>query len=399
MRVPSLLAATAVGLALALTSVAPAHAGPADRQIACSALGGTLSGNGANQVCTVISTVVVADVPSGEPSVSYSADRPVGDAVTVDTSPPVRQPDPSVAIDERDAGEATVERTERPGTPVVTEEERDAAPSTSEDVVVLGTPSSTDRTVLGASTTTQAPTTIDCRQVNDARAARPVERCERAVLTTVTTPTTVVTTTTTSRELVTTTTQPRETLITTTTPWTEVFTTTQPRQSCTTTTYATLIDTETTQQTERTRTTTQPTTTTTTVTTAVYGFPRGTDVPTFTSSSDAVTTAAGTPEVTEAVVPGTPVVTTGLRAGADEADVECDPIAPIVTAVDGATRQQAETAVEAADAIVTVTSATIDPLVVDTEAPGAPVVTTSVEGIGETCMATPAVAEQRRNRC
>ena len=77
---------------------------------------------------------------------------------------------------------------------------------------------------------------------------------------------------------------------------------------------------------------------------------------------------------------------------ADEADVECDPIAPIVTAVDGATRQQVETAVEAADAIVTVTSATIDPLVVDTEAPGAPVVTTSVEGIGETCMATPAVA-------
>lgn len=314
MRLTPLAAAAALGLALALTSVSPANAGVAERQANCAAIGGTLSSN--NQTCTVVTTTVGPDLPSGEPTVAYSADRPVGDPVTVDTSLPARQPDPTVTTEVRDVGDPTVVRTERSGTATVTEEERDAGEAASEDVVVHGAPTAVQRTDLGEPTSVDAPIALDCRRVNDDRAARAVEKCERGVLTTTTTPTTIVTTTTTPRETVTTTTQPRETLITTTPPYTEVFTSTQQRELCTTWTYRTLIATMTTQQTERTATTTQPTTRTTTTTTTTYGFPRGTDIPTPTGTpSVSAAQSPGAPIVTEAVVPGTPVVTVGTRPG------------------------------------------------------------------------------------
>lgn len=400
MRLSSLAAATTLGFVLALGSaIAPASAGPADQLANCAALGGTVTGNGANQVCTVTVVVVSPDVASGGPSVDYGPDRPVGAAVTVDTSTPVRQPDPAVSAEEGDVGEPVVVRSERAGTPTITEVERDRGAATDEHVVEPGTPTSTHRTELGIATSVDAATAIDCRRVNAARAARSVEKCERAILTTTTTPTTIVTTTTTPQELVTTSTQPRETLITTTTPYTEVFTSTQQRELCTTTTYSTLIATLTTQATERTETTTQPTTRTTTTTVTSYNYPRGTDLPTLFSSSSSSTSATGSPVVTTAAVPGTPILTDGQRAGDDESDVVCEPIAADVTSVDGATWDVATTATAPAEPIVTVTRAEIDPLVVDSASAGADIVSTSIRGLAEMCVVNPSQSAQRGNAC
>ena len=399
MRLSSLAAATALGLALTLGAAAPAFAGPADKQTNCAALGGTLSGNGSNQVCTVTTVVVDDDVPAGSATVAYSADRPVGAAVTVDTALPARQPDPTITAAEHNVGEPIVVRTERAGTPDVSYQDRDAAAASSEHVIVQGTPTATQRTELGTPTSVDTPTTIGCERVNDSRAAKPVEKCERAVLTTTTTPTSIITTTTTPQERVTTTTQPRETLITTTTPYTEVFTSTQERELCTTTTYRTLIATMTTQQTERTATTTQPTTRTTTTTVTRFDFPRGTDIPTPTGTPTVTaSTTPGTPVVTEAVVPGTPVVTEGTRPGQDEADVVCVPMAPVVTATDGDTRFEVATATVPAEPVITVTRSDIEPLVVDTATPGASIVATDVQGLGETCVMNPG-AGKRGNSC
>lgn len=400
MRFSSLVAAATLGLVVALAPAGPALAGPAERQAACTALGGTLSGNGANQNCTVTTVVVGPDVPSGTATTTFSADRPVGDPVTVDTSLPARQPNPTLTTEERNVGDAVVVRTERAGIPVVKEEELDAGEAAGEDVVVPGTPTSTARTERGTSTSTQTPTTTNCHRVNNERAAKAVERCERAILTTTTTPTTIVTTTTTPQERVTTTTQPRETLITTTTPFTEVFTSTQQRELCTTATYQTVIATMTTQQTERTATTTQPTTQTTTTTTTTFNFPRGTDVPTPTGTPAVkASSVPGAPVVTEAVVPGTPVETTGTRPGPEESDTECAPIAPVVTVTDGDTRQEVATTTAPAAPIITVSREDIEPLVVETEASGAPIVMTDVRSTGETCFNNPSNAAQRDNRC
>ncbi|MGM1030136.1 MAG: hypothetical protein ACQEWM_09790 [Actinomycetota bacterium] len=400
MRLTSMAAATALGLALALGAATPAFAGPAEKQANCAALGGTLSGNGTNQVCTVTTVVVAPDVASSTPTVTYSADRPVGDAVSVDTSLPVRQPDPAVTSEERNVGEPTVVRTERAGTPEVASEDRDAGDAASEHVVVAGSPTSTQRTETGTPRAVETPTVIACHRVNDERAAKPVEKCERAILTTTTTPTTIITTTTTPQERVTTTTQPRETLITTTTPYTEVFTSTQQRESCTTTTYETLIATMSTQQTERTATAVQPTTRTTTTTVTTYAFPRNADIPTPTGAPTVTaSTAPGTPVVTEAVVPGTPVVTAASRPGPVESDVECAPIAPVITETDGDTRFEPATATVPAAPIVTVTSAEIEPLVVETATAGASIVATDVRGLGEMCVMNPSASGKRGNAC
>jgi hypothetical protein len=400
MRITSLAAATTLAVAITLAGAGPAMAAPNDRPAVCSSMGGVLTGNGANEVCTVTDVVVAADVPAGAPTVVYSADRPIGESVTVDVSQPVRQADPTVTSEELDAGEASVVRTERAGTPAVTREERDAGAAVSTDALAQGTPSVAVHTELGTSTAVQTPTSTDCRRVNDARAARAVERCQRAELTTTTTPTTIVTTTTTPQQTVTTTTQPRETLITTTTPYTEVFTSTQPRELCTTLTYRTVIATLTTQQTERTATTTQTTTRTTTTTVTLYRFQPGTSDPSV-SGTPVVTasTVAGTPVITEAIVAGTPILTDGSRPGLDEADTTCAPIAPVVTVWDGETRHGVVQEVEAAESIVTVTHTDIAPLVTVEEAPGAPIVTAEIRALPETCMDTPAKSDQRRNAC
>ena len=203
----SLIAAVPAATLVLLAPATTAVAGTPERQAACAALGGTFSGgsNPQSQRCTVTTTVTGAPVPFGTPTVTEGPLEPVGDPVSVDSAP-ARQPDPAVTTAERDAGEPTSVTTERRGTPVVTEEERDAGEATSTSVVVAGTPTSATRTESGTPTRTETPTTTNCRRVNNDRAAKPVERCERAVLITTTTPTTLVTTTTTPQERVTTTT-------------------------------------------------------------------------------------------------------------------------------------------------------------------------------------------------
>jgi cytoskeletal protein RodZ len=71
----------------------------------------------------------------------------------------------------------------------------------------------------------------------------------------------------------------------------------------------------------------------------------------------------------------------------------------VVTVTEGETRQEVTTATVPAEPVVTVTREDIEPLVVETEAPGAPIVTTDVRSTGETCYNNPSNAEQRSNRC
>ncbi len=393
MRLSSTLTAMSVAVLLAVSPSAPAFAS-GERETACAELGGRLSG----AKCTVTTTVVGPDVPSGTPTVSNGPSRNVGEPTSVD-SLPLRQPNPAVTTIERDAGEATSVTTERRGTPVITEETQDAGEATSESVIVAGTPTTTTRTERGTPTTTETPTTTNCRRVNDESAKKPVERCDRAVLTTTTTPTTIVTTVTTPQEQVTTTTQPRETVVTTTTPVTEVVTTTQPRESCTTTTFQTEITTTTTQRREFTATTTQPTTRTTTRTTTVFTFTGSPEVPVPGPPKVNTTTEPGAPIVTTAQVEDTPVITTSTRPGPEESDTVCSPTAPVVTVRDGETRDDVNTDTVEAAPVVTVTREAIEPLVVETEAPGTPIVEQDLRTTGESCFKNPSTAEQRRNRC
>jgi hypothetical protein len=380
--------------------LAPLLSGTTERRAACTALGGTFNDvpNPNNQQCTVTTSVVGPAVPSGTPTVTHGPSGPVGAPTSVDSAP-VRQPNPDVSTQVRDAGDSTSVTTERLGTPVITREERNAGDATSASAIVPGTPTSTTRTVHGTPARTETPTTTNCRRINDEHAAKPVERCDRAVLITTTTPTTIITTTTTPRERVTTTTQPRETVVTTTTPVTEVITTTQPRESCTTTTYATVITTTTTQPTEHTATTTQPTTKTTTTTTTTYTYARNSDVPVPGTPQIIRTDTPGPDTVTRAQIADAPIITTSTRPGADESDTVCTPSAPVITSRDGATTNNVTTATVPAEAVVTVTRETIAPLVVETEAAGAPIVSTDVNGTGTTCIKNPATAEQRSNRC
>ena len=401
----SLVVAAPTALLLLLAPAVPAFAGTAERQANCEALGGTFTAGGSVKNpnpnadrCVVTTTVTSAPVPSGTPTVTTGEAEPVGDPSSVDSAP-VRQPDPEITTTERDAGDATSVTTERRGTPVVTTADRDAGEATSEFVIVAGTPTTTTRTERGTPTRTETPTTTNCKRVNNERGARSVERCERAVLITTTTPTTIVTTTTTPRERVTTTTQPRETVITTTTPVTEVITTTQPRELCTTTTFQTLITTTTTQQTERTVTTTQSTQVTTTTTRVEFRFATGSDVPTSPSTTTTTSTTAGADIVTTVEVAGEPDVDVTTRAGAPESDTVCTATTPIVTTRDGDTTQEESRQVVPALPVVTVTREVIAPLVVETETPGAPIVTTQVRSTGETCFKNPSTAEQRRNAC
>jgi hypothetical protein len=192
----SFVAAAAVSTVLALAAPALAtHNTPTrERAANCQAAGGTFQ-EGANRAgdrCVVTTTSDTPAVPSGAPTVTFSTARPVGDPVTVESAPvPV-------------------------GLPAISEETHDFGEADVDVETVSGAPSASQRTVNGQSQTTETPTTTNCRQVNSPNAKNPVERCERAVLFTTTTPTTVVTTTTTPRQEVTTTTQARETCTTTT---------------------------------------------------------------------------------------------------------------------------------------------------------------------------------------
>jgi hypothetical protein len=274
----------------------------------------------------------------------------------------------------------------------------------SESVVVSGEPSTATRTERGTPITTQAPGTRNCKRLNDDQAKRPVEKCERTVVTTTTTPTTEVTTVTTPQEQVTTTTQPRETVTTTRTPSTEVFTSTQSRERCVITTQPTEVIRTTTQTTTQTRTISyrQRTITTTTTTTYSYDgrgalrlvvFPVAPNPRTTTTTTEAEpfvsqTTLAGPRIETVETFPGDPVVTT-----------LCAPTEAEVTATDGETTYTEEEVITPTAPVITEERENLEPLVAVTRTPGQPIVTTQTTGTGQTCYNNPATAEQRANRC
>lgn len=330
-------AGVSMGL-LGLGFAAPASAqssGNRERAATCQAEGGTFQ-EGAQRSgdrCVKTTTTDSAPVPSGAPTVTLGEPRPTGNPVTV-RSAPVPVGEPEITRVTSDVGEADVD----------TE-------------IVSGTPTATQRTERGQSRTTETPTTTNCRRVNSPNANRPVERCERAVLFTTTTPTTIVTTTTTPRE--------------------EVTTTTQQRQTCTTTTFQTEVALATTQQTERTATSRQPTTFVRTTTTTTFTFDNRNQLVRPGTPSVSTQTMQGEPIVTQGTVPGEPIVTRGTEPGPEQSNTVCAPAEP------GVTVQRRE----------------IAPLVVETEAPGAPVVTTETRSTGQTCTRNPSKSEERGNAC
>lgn len=384
-----------------LTSVA--RAGDAARrckgdssQHTCQQAGGTFTAGGsANNPnpnadrCTV-TTSSVTFAPSGAPTVTRDT-RNVGDPVTATQTVPTGEP--TVTSRTVDDGEATsVTQTVPAGAPVVTSEDRNVGDPTATTVTVpAGAPTLATETVLGQPTSVTAPGPVrNCRQVNDARARRPVTRCDTTEITTTTTPTTLVTTTTTPQMDVTTSTQQTEVVTTTTTPRKIVTTTTQPRQTIVTSTQATTVVTTSTQQTETVVTTTQPTQGTRTTTTTRFRFVAGTNV--FAPNPEVTTTTApagpGEPIVTQTTVPGTPVVTVAEQAGAPVVTVTTTPAAPTVTVAEQQTAPLVTQVVTPGAPVVTVTQERVADLVVITETPGAPIVTAVTRTTG-TCVQNP----------
>ena len=332
------LVLAAVSTSVFVLPVAPALANH-NRQHTCESAGGVFQGasNPNNETCTFTTVVVGPAVPTGEVTTTFGEARPVGDSTFVD-SPPVP------------AGEATEDR-----------EVRNVGDPVAVPVTVAGTPRTTTRTEEGETTSTEAAGTQNCQRVNNERGARNVEKCERTVVTTSTTPTTVFTTVTTPQERVTTTTQAREECVTTTQPTEFTRTTTQP--------------------TEREQTVTPETETTTTTTRTTFTFtggPRG--VPTVPSGTPQVSTSTakgtGTPVVT--TVPGEPIITVETLEG--------DPIVtgPVCTPIEPVITEERET---------------LEPLSVTTDTPGEPIVETSTRGTGQSCFKNASTAEQRRNAC
>jgi len=328
----------AVSASVFVLPAAPALADH-NRQHTCQQAGGVFQGasNATNATCTFTTVVVGPAVPTGNVTTTFGDATPVGDSTFVD-SPPVP------------AGQATEDR-----------EQRDFGEPVSVPVTVAGTPTITTRTETGETTTTEASGTQNCERVNNERSARSVEKCERTVVTTSTTPTTVFTTVTTPQERVTTTTQARE----------ECVTTTQPTQFTRTTT----------QPTQREQTVTPETETTTTTTRTTFTFtPGARGLPVLPSGSPQISTSTatgtGTPVVT--TVPGEPIVTRETLEGEPiVTGPVCTPIEPVIT-------EERET---------------LEPLSETTNAPGQPIVETSTRGTGESCVKNPSTAEQRRNAC
>jgi hypothetical protein len=390
--------------------VVPAAPAFADhtRAHTCEQAGGdfTAGATQAGDRCVVTTSDSVTG-PFGAPTTTFSEPVPDGSPFFVDT-PAVPAGEPTTTTETRDVGAPVVVESTRLGTPVVSSAERDAGEPVSVPVVVAGTPVVTTRTERGTPTSTDAPGTRNCKQVNNDKAAKKVERCERTVVTTTTTPTTDVRTVTTPQERVTTTTQPRETVTTTRTPRTEVFTSTQQRETCVTTTQPTEFTRTTTQQTTQTQSVSyrQRTITTTTTTTYRYTGNRANAplalviFPAAPNPRTTIQTTEAEPYVAEVgLVAGPPVVTVETLPGDDLVSTVCSPTTPEVTVTDGATTFDEQVVVTPADPEITVTRETLAPLVTETRAPGKPIVTTSTRGTGQTCYNNPSTAEQRKNRC
>jgi hypothetical protein len=402
------------GAALAVTAstvlivgmLAPAakadHTQSHTRQQNCEAAGGIFQSapNQNGERCNIWTETPGVTTISGPPVVTLGDPRPVGSALVVD-SPPVPDGEPIEEREVRTVGEAVVVESERLGTPTTEIEERDSGEAFEEFVIVSGTPATSERTERGTPTSVQVPGARNCERVNNGKAEKPVERCERTVVTTTTTPTTIYTTVTTPRERVTTTTQPRETVTTVTTPVTPVSTSTQQREECVTTEQRTSFVRTTTQQTERTQTTTTPRETTFTRTRTQFAFRPGTALLQPRGIPDTfLVTEAADPLVVEATVPGEPIITTETLAGDPiVTGPVCTPIEPEVIITEGETFDRVVETVTAAADDVTITRTPEEPLVVTTSRPGQPVVETSTRGTGETCTKNPSNAAQRRNAC
>ncbi|MFD3444703.1 hypothetical protein ACFDTO_08910 [Microbacteriaceae bacterium 4G12] len=405
--------------AIAALLIGGSIAGPASpafadhtRQHTCDQAGGFYTAGatpGADRCVVTTSTSVTG--PFGAPTTTFSEPVPDGTSPFFVDTPSVPVGAPTVEEETRDVGEPVVVETARVGTPVVESEERDAGEAVAVPVVVPGTPVVTTRTERGTPTSTQAPGYRNCKPVNSGKGdgkgdkgSPKVERCERTVVTTTTTPTTEVTTVTTPQERVTTTTQPRETVTTTTTPSTEVFTSTQQQENCVTTTQATQFTRTTTQNTTQTRSVSYRQRTITTTTTSTYRYMGNGQLalvvfPVADNPRVTTRTTEAEPLVTDFQQAGPPIVTVETRAGDSIVNTVCTPIAPEITVTEGETTFAEEVVVTPAPPQITETRETLDPVVTESRAPGEPVVTTSTRGTGKTCYNNPSTAEQRKNRC
>ncbi|WP_458779982.1 hypothetical protein [Arthrobacter sp. D3-16] len=77
----------------------------------------------------------------------------------------------------------------------------------------------------------------------------------------------------------------------------------------------------------------------------------------------------------------------------------CAPTGPDVGTTEGETTYAEEQIVAPAAPIITEEREDIEPLVAETRTPGQPVITTTVNGTGQTCTNNPSNAQERANRC
>ncbi|MEX5301218.1 hypothetical protein [Kocuria sabuli] len=342
-RIRRAIAVAAPLLLAGALAAPPAHADHT-RQHTCEQAGGSYSaGSTQNLDRCVVTTTTSVTGPFGVPTRTFSEPRPDGTSPIVIDGPTTP------------TGETTTDS-----------EQRNVDDPNSVVTVVPGTPTTTERTERGTPTSTEAPGTRNCERVNDENARRPVERCERTVVTTTTTPTTVVTTVT--------------------TPQTERTVTAQAREECTTTTQQTSFVRTTTQGQVRDETVTYQQRTRTTTTTTTYRYANNTTGPLV-----PVVFAGGgpNPQIRNEVTPAEPLVTTNevpIQPSTTTETIAGEPIVgePVCTPT-------------APD--VTTTDRELEPLVVETSRPGESIVTTSARGTGQTCYNNPSTAEQRRNTC
>lgn len=377
------------------------------RQHTCEQAGGVYTaGATAGADRCVVSTSTSITGPFGRPTTTLSEPVPDGTSPIFFDGPPVPAGSPTIEEEIRDVSDPVVIETTRVGEAEVSSVDRDAGEAVSESVVVQGAPSTETRTERGTTTTTQAPGTRNCKRLNDDKAKKPVEKCERTVVTTMTTPTEEVTTVTTPRERVTTTTQPRETVTTTRTPSTEVFTSTQQREQCTITTQPTEFIRTTTQTTNQTQTTSYQQRTITTTVTATYRYQvtagQTTLVlvvfPVASNPRTTMTTTSAEPLILQTTLPGRSETVETLPGEPRVATV-CAPTEAEVTITEGGTTYAEQEVVTPTAPVITEEREALAPLVVVTRAPGQPIITTRVTGTGQTCYNNPATAEQRANRC
>jgi hypothetical protein len=340
LRIRHAIAVAAPLFVVGALTTPPAYANDT-RQQACEQAGGTFRAGtlpGLDRCVVVAQTSVTG--PFGAPTTTLSEPRPDHTSPIFVDGAPSPAGAPTTESGQRDVGEPTVTTTVVPGSPTATAE----------------------RTDHGVPTVTEAPGTRNCRRVYVRD--QPVERCERTVVTTTTTPTT--------------------TYSTVTTPQDERTVTTQARETCSTTTQGTSFVRTTIQGQVQDRTVSYRQRLITTTTTTTYGF-------TARHVMRLVVFASGAPNPriawrATAADPWVQTTTIPIQASST---VTTLPGEPVVT---GPTCGPA-------DAVTTTTEREIEPLTAETSRPGEPIVTTSTRGTGQTCFINPITALQRLSPC